>query len=224
MKKIIIISVVVVLAAGLTLYLIPWGGAESEVTKSKLKTEASADNVETEVPAPVFENLNGLYKAAMTEEIEEVTSEIMFNVDALQGTVGKFKNFDIEFSKNEGSHELTVNIDVNSIYTANKMRDDGIKGEGFFEVEKYPNMVFHAENIEKTDTGYVAKGSINMMGVDNEIEVPFVFKGLVDDPETEIAVFEGNFVIDRTKFGMEHTASVGDEVSVNFYTELKKAK
>lgn len=225
MKKIIIISVIVVLAAGVTLYLIPWGGAESEVVKSKLKTEAPDNNtIETEVPVANFENLEGLYKAAMAEEIEEVTSEIMFNIDALQGTVGKFKAFEIELSKNSSTAELTVNIDVSSIYTANKMRDEGIRGEGFFEVEKYPTMAFHSETIEKTDTGYVAKGFINMMGIDKEIDVPFVFKGLVDNPETEIAVFEGNFVIDRTEFGMEHTASVGDEVSVNFYTELKKAK
>lgn len=224
MKKIITIAAVLIIIAGLTIYFIPWGAATSDVKKSKLKTENSTgENGETPTSQDI-NVLNGTYTASVKKGDNDVTSEIMFNVDALQGTIGKFKTFDIEFIKTETSSKLTVNIDVKSIYTANSMRDESLLGEGFFETDKYPDMIFFSETIAKSDTGYIAKGKMNMMGIEKDLDIPFVFKGIVDNPDEEIAVFEGNLAIDRTEFGMEHTASVGDDVSINFYTELKKEK
>lgn len=221
-KKVLLALIAVGIIAAIVLYLIPWGGAESEVKELEITKESSKVESEAGVEINDVTELNGVYT---TFDIDSATSELMFSIDALQGTVGKFKKFEVEYTAGNSLDEskIMVDIDVSSIYTANGMRDDAIRNEGFFEVVKFPSIVFNSTKVEFTDTAYLATGDIGMMGITEELLIPFAYKGKSQNNKgEEVAIFEGNFIFDRTKYGMEHTASVGDEVKVSFTVQLAK--
>jgi len=218
--KIILITVIVItIIVAVVLYMIPWGGAESEIKELEITVESQKVESETGVEINDIAELSGSYT---TYDMDSATSELMFSVDALQGTVGKFKDFKVEFTAGDNPF-ISVEINPNSIYTANRMRDEALRDEGFFEIKKFPSIVFKSSSIEVTDSNYIAIGTIKMLGTEVELTVPFTYKGKTENYKgKEVAIFDGKFTIDRTNYGMEHTASVGDNVTVNFTVQLEK--
>lgn len=225
MKKSTKIIFGVLLVVIITVFIVlsmDWGGAESEIEELVITEESQKVQSEKGVEINDVTELNGVYE---TYDIDSSTSELMFSLDALQGTVGKFKQFSAEYSSGLSIEEAKINVvvDVNSIYTANGMRDESIRGEGFFEIIKYPTIEFNSTKIEVTDTAYLATGEVQMMGLTKELLIPFSYKGKSENNQgAEVAIFEGNFMMNRTLYGMVHTASVGDEVNVNFTVQLAK--
>jgi len=218
--KIIIPAFVILIALGFLILYMYWGEAKSEVKELKITEVSQKIESETGVELNDINELKGIYS---TYDIDSSTSELMFSLDALQGTVGKFKKFKVEYKSSENEKSIRVDIDPSSIYTALSIRDESLLEEGFFEVNKFPEITFVSEEINFNDSSYIANGTISMMGVDTDFKVPFTYKGKsVNYKGSEVAIFEGKFSLDRTKLGMEHTASVGDEVSVNFIVQLEK--
>ena len=113
------------------------------------------------------------------ENVDKVTSEIMFHITGPQDARGSFKKFAINF--NSGSDytqaSISVVIDPLSVYTANKMRDKAIKGDGFFESADFPEILFNSSQISIGDTSYTTTGKLLMLGVEKEIQVNFTYEG-----------------------------------------------
>jgi polyisoprenoid-binding protein YceI len=64
-----------------------------------------------------------------------------------------------------------------------------------------------------------------MMGQSKELSFSFKHSGITNNKKgSKVAIFEGDLEIDRTSLGMDHIASVGDIVGVQFYCELIEAK
>ena len=202
-------------------FLIPWGNAESEVKKSVF-----------EVPVETIETVNDFVLNDMSEitgnwvsqeNADKVTSEIMFHITGPQDATGSFKKFTIDFNSDSDYKNASVSvvIDPLSVYTANKMRDESIKGEGFFESEIFPEIIFNSSQIEIGDTSYTAIGKLLMLGVEKEIQVNFTYEGKGENEEGKgFIIFQGEFTLDRTEHGMEETTGIGNNVEVSFYTEL----
>jgi len=202
-------------------FFIPWGNAESEVEKSEV--EPSAETVETanEIVLNDMSEITGAYVSQ--ENLDKVTSEIMFHITGPQDATGSFKKFTINFNSDSDytKASISVVIDPLSVYTANKMRDESIKGEGFFESKDFPEIVFSSNQIAIGDTSYIALGTLSMLGVEKEIKVNFTYKGKGETEEgRDIIIFQGEFTLDRTDHGMEETTGIGNNVDVSFYTEL----
>ena len=151
-------------------------------------------------------------------------SEIAFSIDGLIDTKGFFKQFDILFKvseKDPKEAKFKVKINVGSIFTNEEKRDKSLMSEEYFNTETYPHIVFKSKSIDKTENGYKAKGKLEMMGVSKDFSFPFNFLGTSTNLEnTDVAIFEGEFEIDRTQFGMTESAGIGNVVSVNFHTEM----
>ena len=202
-------------------FLIPWGNAESEVKKSVF-----------EVPVETIETVNDFVLNDMSEitgnwvsqeNADKVTSEIMFHITGPQDATGSFKKFTIDFNSDSDYKNASVSvvIDPLSVYTANKMRDESIKGEGFFESEIFPEIIFNSSQIEIGDTSYTAIGKLLMLGVEKEIQVNFTYEGKGENEEGKgFIIFQGEFTLDRAEHGMEETIGIGNNVEVSFYTEL----
>ena len=88
---------------------------------------------------------------------------------------GSFKKFTINFNSDSDytKASISVVIDPLSVHTANKMRDESIKGEGFFESKDFPEIVFSSNQIAIGDTSYIALGTLSMLGVEKEIQSEF---------------------------------------------------
>ena len=220
-KKIILIVVILLVIVGaIILYVMnSWGEAKSEIKELTITEVSEKIESVTGVEINDIGELQGRYT---TYDVDSSTSELMFSLEAMKGTVGKFKIFEVEFIAGE---EPKINVDINpgSIYTANGMRDESLLDVGFFEVNKFPTMHFESTSIELTESNYVATGMLSMLGVEKGLNIPFTYKGKSENYKgLEVAIFEGKFILDRTNYGMEHTASVGDEVSVSFTVQLEK--
>ena len=206
-------------------FIIPWGNAESVVEKTEV--DPSAEKVETDNDI-VLNDMSEIIGAYVSQDnLDKVTSEIMFHITGPQDATGSFKRFTINFNSdsNYTKASISVVIDPLSVYTANKMRDESIKGEGFFESKDFPEIVFNSNQIAIGDTSYVALGTLSMLGVEKEIEVNFTYKGKGESEEgRNIIIFQGGFTLDRTEHGMVATTGIGNNVEVSFYTELVEAE
>lgn len=218
-KTILFGLIIIVGLTAIVLYMIPWGEAKSEIKELEVTEESQKVEIEPGIEINDIGELSGTY---ITYDVDSSTSELMFSLDALQGTIGKFKVFDVEFVSGE-LPSVVVNINPSSIYTANRMRDKELLDEGFFKVNEFPSIRFVSSAIEMSDSGYVAVGKVDMLGVGANLSFPFTYKGKSKNYKgLEVAIFEGKFVLNRTEFGMEHVASVGDNVSVSFTMQLEK--
>jgi polyisoprenoid-binding protein YceI len=115
----------------------------------------------------------GLTSASSAREIYKFDpsgSTIGFSVHQFLGTTsGKFSKFsgriqvDREHPENSS---VTAQIDVRSIDTRIKKRDDHLRSAEFFNVEEFPNMTFKSRSVKRTgpQSGDIL-GDITMHGV-----------------------------------------------------------
>jgi len=94
---------------------------------------------------------------------------------------------------NLGSSKFDVTVDVASINTGNGMKNTHAKSGMWFDAEKYPTIHFVSSSISKSASGYDAKGTLDIHGVQKEVTIPFTF---ADN------VFNGSFEINRMDYNI----------------------
>ncbi len=159
--------------------------------------------------------------------IDKNHSSIAFHVPIMNGMSkvhGKFTDFDIELNYNSvdvTKSTVKATIRVQSIDTGIKDRDDDLRSSNFFDVAKYPDIVFESTRVEKQGDHLVAKGNLTMHGVSHEIVLPVRVTGTFTDPKTGKRVdgFAANLTLNRRDYGINWTHSVlasfvGDNVEV----------
>jgi polyisoprenoid-binding protein YceI len=100
----------------------------------------------------------------------------------------------ISFDPNDlANSKFDATIDVTTINTGNGMKNTHAKSEKWFDAEKYPTIQFTSSAITKTASGYEAKGTLSMHGVQKEVVIPFVF---------EDNVFKGSFTVNRMDYNI----------------------
>lgn len=223
LKKIIIAGVILsVLTAGVITF-IPWGEYESTIERSEVVKEIEKDSVGTAIPT--LSLISGLHKV---KSGEDVAAELLFGIDGLKKTKGAFEDFVIEFdiaTEDYTQSKLIVTIQSASINTRNQIRDEHLLDPDFFHVTKYPHIVFESSEILKTDTAYIARGTLALLNTKKAIDVPFEHLGKGEDKKgNPVEAFQGSFKFDRTEYGMEEVSGAGNIVTVMFYCELLKLR
>ncbi|RFC55682.1 YceI family protein [Brumimicrobium aurantiacum] len=135
-------------------------------------------------------------------------SNMAFNT--VEGTFGGMKG-KFNFSPNDIENaEFDICIDAKTVNTGNEKRDDHLRTADFFNVEVYPEICFHSNNIVKTEDGYIAKGTLNMHGVSKAKNIAFTFTN---------NTFNGTLSVDRTAFdvGSEGSFMVGHTIDIDVY-------
>jgi polyisoprenoid-binding protein YceI len=109
-----------------------------------------------------------------TYKFDASGSSIGFAVHQFLGTThGKFTSFSgkIEIDREHPENSsVTAQIDVRSIDTRIKKRDDHLRSAEFFNVEKFPNMTFKSRSVKRTgpQSGEIL-GDLTMHGVTKPI-------------------------------------------------------
>jgi len=89
---------------------------------------------------------------------------------------GSFKTYTAAIlydEKDPTRSSVTVVFDPASIDTGLEMRDKDLKGPRFFDVEKFPSMIFRSQSIERAGKdGYVVHGTLEMHGVRRDVTIP----------------------------------------------------
>ncbi len=99
---------------------------------------------------------------------------------------------------------VTAVIRAASINTGVEFRDKHLRSEDFFDVEKYPVIVFQSARVEKKGDGFLAVGNLSLHGVTREVAIPFrrVHGAMKDMWENTRVGFEGRLQLDRREFGI----------------------
>jgi len=130
---------------------------------------------------------------------------------------------------NPGATKITIDIDPNSVFTANKKRDDHLKGPDFFNVKQFPKMGFESTAWKKTgDNTYEVTGNMTMAGKTNPMTVTVTQTGAGKDPWGNDRVgMETHFSLDRGAFGINwglDNGALAKDVGIMLAIEFIKQK
>src|SRR5699024_3159673 len=141
--------------------------------------------------------------------VDKVHSELGFSVKHMMVSraKGTFNEFDavIEADPNDLTNaKVEFTIDVASIDTRQKDRDDHLRSADFFDVENHPKATFTAKDFkEKGNNHYDVTGDLTIAGTTKPVTVDVLFEGTGKDPMSgnEVAGFSGGTTINRKDFG-----------------------
>lgn len=111
----------------------------------------------------------------------------------------------IQFDANNlAASKFDCTVDVATINTGNGMQNTHAKSEKWLDATKYPVIHFTSKSITKTASGFEAKGTLDLHGVQKDITLPFTFDN---------NVFAGSFEVNRMDYNIntaepKHGASV----------------
>lgn len=116
--------------------------------------------------------------------------------DKQEGEIGGFEAT-IKFNPSDpSSSSIKGSVDVKTIDTGSKMRDNHLKNEDYFDVEKYPKMKFESNSISQNDDGsFTMKGSMTIKDITKPVTFKFDYKN---------KKFEGKATIYGTDFKVGH--------------------
>jgi polyisoprenoid-binding protein YceI len=123
-----------------------------------------------------------------TWQLDPTHSSVEFAVKHLMiATVkGTFTGLDATLTTDEAHPEspsLRVTVDVNTISTHQEQRDNHLRSADFFDVAKYPSIVFEAKSIKGDILGeFELTGDLTMHGVTKPITLDVSFEGRAKDP------------------------------------------
>jgi polyisoprenoid-binding protein YceI len=143
---------------------------------------------------------------------------------------GKFTRFAVNFEfspENLAGSRLEVTVDIGSLDTGDKERDDTLRGADLFAAAKFPQAHFAASQFNKTASGYEALGKLTIRSVTRDARVPFTFR-TADEHGVAVGYMSGKTTVRRLDFGVgqgdwNSTEWVGNEVGVSFALRLAPA-
>src|SRR5262245_6836448 len=116
---------------------------------------------------------------------------------------------------------VSVVIETKSLDTGWPHRDDHLRTDDFFDVEKYPTITFQSERLERTAGGWVATGPFTMHGVTKQVAIPFHFIAPPTrsaESRSMILDLAGGLRLSRSKFG-----SLGAGKHKSWFTTARNA-
>jgi len=136
----------------------------------------------------VLASLFTLNATAQNWKIDATHSSVKFKTRYLliSEVEGTFKKFDGTFTSSKSDFSdlnVQMTVDVSSVNTDNEMRDGHLKGDDFFNAEKFPTMTFRSTGIRSLGKGrFILSGELTIRDVTKKVEVPLAYGGTVKDP------------------------------------------
>jgi polyisoprenoid-binding protein YceI len=149
---------------------------------------------------------------------------------------GYFKAFDGKIVSNSPDFtnaSIDFKVDVNSINTENEKRDQHLKGDDFFNAEKFPFMTFKSASFTKVSGNkYKLTGDLTIRDVTKRVTFDVTYGGTAKDPWGNTkAGFKATTTIKRMEYGLKWNTLteaggmvVSDEVAVTVNVEFNQAK
>ncbi len=168
--------------------------------------------------------------------VDKAHSNVKFNVThmVVSEVEGSFKLFEgiMENSKPDFSDaKINFKVDVTSINTDNENRDKHLKGDDFFNAEKFPAMQF--QSISFTPAGgnkYKLAGNLTIRDVTRPVVFDVTYGGSVINQGKTKAGFKAKTTINRFDYGLKWDKAteagglvVSKEVELLLNLEMNKA-
>ena len=186
------------------------------------------------VAAVAVVSLSSAALANETYRFDPSGSTIGFSVHQFLGTTqGKFTKFNGKIDVNREHPEnsaVTAQIDVRSIDTRIKKRDDHLRSAEFFNVDKYPQITFKSRSVKRTgpQSGDIL-GDLTIHGVTKPVTLHVkLLTPLNETSRTRWAVTVDP--ITRRDFNLmfapsaESVSGISQTVAINIEIEAKRAE
>jgi polyisoprenoid-binding protein YceI len=164
--------------------------------------------------------------------IDPAKSSLEFSfVQAGAQNKGKFTKFPVMFDASTdgaSASRLEVSVDMGTLDTDDKERNDTLRGPDLFDVAKYTQAHFIATQIAKTATGFDAVGKLTIRNVTRDQHVAFTLRTTKEDGKS-VAYLAGRTTVHRLDFGVgqgewKSTEWVGNDVTVAYSVRLIAAQ
>jgi polyisoprenoid-binding protein YceI len=141
---------------------------------------------------------------------------------------GSFKQFTTELGfdeKSQAAGSLKVEVQVASVDTQDKDRNEMIKGSDLLDAQKFPTAQYVASTFAKNPDGsLVAVGKLTLRGVTRELRLPLKISRNATGLD-----LSGETAIKRLDYGVgqgdwKSTESIANEVKVQYKVSLVTAK
>ena len=175
--------------------------------------------------------------AADKYEVDRAHSSLGFKVShmLIAKVSGSFSDFtvDLLFDEKEiAKSSVKTVIQSAGIRTGNNDRDNHLRSPDFFDVQKYPEIVFTSKKLVKKGGEYLLTGDFTMHGVSKQLEIPFQLRGPITDPWGNVRIgIEANLTLNRMDYGVSWSSTldngglvVSNEVEIELSIEAVKAK
>lgn len=172
--------------------------------------------------------------AADSYKIDPAHTSITFSVRhlGLSNVKGQFREFTGSIMVDgEKITEASGTIQVQSIDTGVKQRDDHLRTADFFDATNHPTITFKTKRIEKDSGGNsILIADFTMRGVTKELKLPVKLSGPAKDPWGNMRVgLEAKTKLNRKDYGIKYhevletgVLAVGDEVELEINAEAVK--
>ena len=140
---------------------------------------------------------------------------------------GKFGTFGVTLSTRAASLDaakINVTVDIASIDTGDKDRDETLRGPDLFDAKKYPEARFTAVMEPRGTNKYTASGNLTLRGVTHPMRVPLSIRHATEAGQS-VTYLDGGVTLKRLDFGIgqgdwRSTEWVGNEVPITWSVRL----
>jgi len=160
--------------------------------------------------------------------LDPTHSEVTFSVKhlAISKVRGTFERFTATIVTAEDPTKSTVeaSIEVASVNTNQKDRDNHLRTNDFFKADEFPNITFASSDVVLDGDDITVVGDLTLRGVTKSVTLSGEFGGIVTDGYGQTkAGFTASTKINRHDFGVSWNAALeaggftlGDDVTINF--------
>jgi polyisoprenoid-binding protein YceI len=173
----------------------------------------------------------GLF-AQTTWTVDKAHSQVSFGIThmGIAEVTGLFRSFDAKITTpGDGLENATYNvtIDVNSVDTGVERRDNHLRSDDFFAVEKHPEMIFKSTSSRKDgENRYKVTGDLSLHGITKPVTLDVWHRGTITKEDgTEVAGFQITGEVSREEFNIGPDfpeAALSDDVRIKVDAEFTK--
>ena len=144
---------------------------------------------------------------------------------------GRFDTFEgtIQTVADPLQSTVTATVDLSSVNTGNETRDNHIRSEDFFHIEKHPAMTFRSTGLRSERENFLLDGDLTLHGVTKPVTFFLEVNGFGADPYGGTRVgFSATTEIDRNDWeisyngaipGVSNAVILSDKVTINLEIE-----
>jgi len=159
---------------------------------------ASMKTAATALPAPGTYKIDSAHSFTYFGARHHVVGLVRGRFDKVTGN--------ITVSPDPAACSVDIVIDVSSISTQNKERDQDILSSAYFDVNKFPTMTYQGRGIRRVSANsWIMDGSLTLHGVTKIVPLTFTFNGVfpaMPKDEPVRVVFHAMAGVKRAEFGM----------------------
>ena len=173
-----------------------------------------------------------------TWSIDPVHSEVSFVVRHMMVSKvrGRFDKFEgtITTAPNPLQSTVTADVDLSTVNTGNETRDNHIRSEDFFHIEKHPTMTFRSTGLRPDGDNFLLDGDLTLHDVTRPVTFKLEVNGFGPDPyggtragfsaTTEINRNDWNISYNGAIPGASNAVVLSEKVTINLEVEAVLAK